>query len=297
MVRKATAALLSALQLLWLVASPSAHSNTGAAAKIIEATLRSCNAGETKRLKALFRQVGELPRKNDAFGPSAKYVSEVSKLPTRPFIFYFYAFNMYGDNGRLMKGRDCTRPFVEFKPTSDQVEFSPNFHSIQKRDFFDSASFDAKALNTVRVHEETKEISPYTAQNAYGANVRVTGYVTDFYEFVMPDEKTSPVRSFMDVSASLNMTADEARALLPRLVVKLTLLPLFSDELGTSRIYLKGVRHQAPKITNPEDARFITHSMTGQLLELDIYDPSTSQVYLTLNDLLKPKPATKKATP
>lgn len=296
MVRKMKLAVLPVLQLILLLVTPSAHGNPGISPKALEASIRTCNAQEGSRLKALFRQVGELPPRKDSFGPSERYAAGVAKLPPSPFTFYFYAFGMNGDDGNRLKGRSCTVPFVKYDPESGSVEFNPHLSYVDKSDFSESASITDK-LRSIEVHSEERDIRPYIAATTYGAKIQVTGSVRDAYQFAVVDEATAPNRRSLDVSASINMSPEEARALLPRLVLKLTVQPVFTADPDMSRIYLRRVRQNGPKISFPVDLTFVTHTMTGRLLAFEIFDPSTSQVYVSLPDLLKPmEPKIKKGS-
>ena len=285
LVSRTIAALLSALQLLWLVAVPTAHAGPSSS-KVPDAVIRSCNAQEVKRLKALVRRVSQLPQKRDSFGQSDRYRSEAAKLSTQSFTFYFYAFWLQGDDGQLLHGRDCTRSFARYVAEKGRVDFVPEFASIERREIFRSAGFDAKPLKTVWVHGETQSIRPYAAGNAFGASVRVTGFVQDNYYFALLDDLSAPDLAWEQVLASADMPPDEARKILPRLVVKVTVEPMFPDDPAVDRFYSRNSKHHQPEVSSPRDITYVEHALTGRLKAFEIFDPVTERVYLTLAEML-----------
>lgn len=260
------------------------HAN---AAESTDAQISGCNAKEIAGIKHLYSDIQSLPQPRDEFGINSKYIEALNRIKPKATTFLYRAYEVQDSSLTTQKKSIyCGMPSVRYDSERRVAIFTPET-TFEGVSVFLHSKLDTSQVNTIRLKYESENIRPYYAGNAFGTKTQVTGYVASEWTVVLFEGISVPYRVRNKEILELEMTPEDARNILPRLLVKISIEPVVSvDSVQYSR---RKIRSHEPTLDAPKDFKDVTYYFPGRLISFDVFDPKTGVIYTTLDDMMRGK--------
>lgn len=131
------------------------------------------------------------------------------------------------------------------------------------------------SVPSATVVSQHRKVGEYGAQNAYGARTRVQRYRTENWGVAVVDE--AQAEKLRDAHAGVVIDGSEARAIVPRLRLKMAVRPLVENVFGRPLFTVR--RSSKPTFDEPVESEHTGRYLAVRVELIEVYDPKTGRAF------------------